>query len=44
MTEKDFFRIKKFNFKNIRYLKVRLEIDNYDLFINKILQTYDKNF
>ena len=44
MTEKDFFRIKKFNFKNIRYLKVRLEIDNYDLFINKILQTYDKSF
>ena len=26
MTEKDFFKIKKFNIKNIKYLKISLEI------------------
>ena len=42
MTEKDFFKIKKFNIKNIKYLKFFLEIKNKKKFLNKILEIYDK--
>ena len=42
MTEKDFFKIKKFNIKNIKYLKISLEIKNKKKFLNKILEIYDK--
>tara|TARA_Y100000591_G_scaffold327817_1_gene353038 strand:- start:844 stop:1770 length:927 start_codon:yes stop_codon:yes gene_type:complete len=37
-TEKDFFRIKKYNFKNIKYLKLVLEIDNKEDLINQLLK------
>lgn len=36
MTEKDFFKIKNFQFKAIGYLKVSLEIDNKEEFLNLI--------
>ena len=36
-TEKDYFRIKKFNFKDINFLKIRLEIKKKDELINHIL-------
>ena len=37
-TEKDYFRIKKFQFKNINFLKVKLEIEKKDELINYILK------
>tara|TARA_B100000941_G_scaffold114884_1_gene80712 strand:- start:16 stop:870 length:855 start_codon:yes stop_codon:yes gene_type:complete len=40
-TEKDYCRIKKFNYRNFEYLKVSLEIKNKKKFINKILRVYD---
>ena len=36
-TEKDYFRIKNFGFKNIKFLKLKLEILNKDKLINQIL-------
>ena len=39
-TEKDYCRIKKFNYRNFEYLKVSLEIKNKKKFINKILRAY----
>ena len=40
-TEKDFMRIKKFNFKEIKYLKVELVINNFEKLKNRILKLYD---
>ena len=37
-TEKDYFRIKKFNFENIKFLKLDLQIDNKENFINQLLK------
>ena len=34
-------RIKKFNFKEIKYLKVELVIDNFEKLKNRILKLYD---
>ncbi len=42
MTEKDFFKIKRFNIKNIEYLKIELEIANKENFIKRIKEIYDK--
>ena len=36
MTEKDFFKIDEFKLKDIDYLKVTLEIENKEGFLNKI--------
>ena len=36
-TEKDYFRIKKYNFENIKFLKLKLEIYNKEDFINQLL-------
>ena len=41
MTEKDFYKIKKFNLKKIDYLKVSLEINEKQKLINKIRKIYD---
>ncbi len=41
MTEKDYFRIKDFNFKEIKYLKTDLEIENSSKLFNRILELYD---
>ena len=35
-SEKDYFRLKKFNFKEINYIKIKLRIDNENRFIEKI--------
>jgi tetraacyldisaccharide 4'-kinase len=42
MTEKDYFKIKKFNLNEIKYLKVSLEINEKIKFLNKISKIYDK--
>ncbi len=36
-TEKDYFRIKDYGFKHIKFLKIKLEILEKDKFINQIL-------
>ena len=36
-TEKDYFRIKRYGFKKINYIKTKLEINNKDGFMNQIL-------
>ena len=41
MTEKDFFKVKKFHLKNLKYLKVSLEIKNKKKFLSRILKIYD---
>jgi len=43
MTEKDYFKIKDFNIGQIGYLKVSLEIENKEKFINAITKVYDEN-
>ena len=37
-TEKDYFRIKKYNFKNVKFLKIKLNIFKKDKLIRKILK------
>ena len=41
MTEKDYYKIKDFNFKNIKYLKVELELQKKEEIIKNILKIYD---
>ena len=36
MTEKDYYKIKKFNIKNIEYLKINLEITDKEKFLQTI--------
>ena len=36
MTEKDYFKIKKFEINEVKYLKVKLIIENEKEFINEI--------
>lgn len=43
MTEKDYFRIKDMNYNNIKYLKVLLEIDEKEKFLNEITKLYVQN-
>lgn len=40
VTEKDFMRLKKFNLKNVSYLKTTLEIENKQNLLKKILEFY----
>ena len=42
MTEKDYYKIKKFNIKNIEYLKINLEITDKEKFLQTIKDIYDK--
>tara|TARA_B100000989_G_C19524600_1_gene466059 strand:- start:381 stop:1322 length:942 start_codon:yes stop_codon:yes gene_type:complete len=42
MTEKDYFKIEQFNFKDINYLKVLLKIEDKKKFLNRINKIYDK--
>ena len=35
-TEKDFYRLKKYDFKEIRYIKIRLKITDEKKFLEKI--------
>ena len=41
MTEKDYFKIKKFNHNEIKYLKIILKIDNCEKLIKLISDKYD---
>ena len=41
MTEKDYFKIKKFNINEIEYLKVSLDIDEKEKFLDAIYKIYD---
>ncbi len=41
MTEKDYFKLKKFKIKNLKYLKITLEIKNKKKLLNRILKIYD---
>ena len=41
MTEKDFFKINKFNLGTIGYLKVNLEIKEIKKLISEIRKLYD---
>ena len=43
MTEKDYFKVKKYNFNEIKYLKISIEIKEKDKFFNKINRLYEKN-
>ena len=43
MTEKDYHRVKDYNFTEIHYIKVKLEITEKKEFLNKVLTVYDKN-
>tara|TARA_B100000963_G_scaffold193697_1_gene168577 strand:- start:102 stop:1040 length:939 start_codon:yes stop_codon:yes gene_type:complete len=43
LTEKDFYRIKKYNFKEIEYLKLKLEVKNKQKLINKILENLNES-
>ena len=44
MTEKDYFKVKKFNIHSINYLKVNLVIQEKEKFINRILESCNENF
>ena len=41
MTEKDYFRIEKFNLSEVNYLKMDLKIEGKDQFLKKIMDLYD---
>ena len=43
MTEKDFFKVNNFDINEINYLKVSLEIQNKEKFLNRIKKLYDQN-
>lgn len=43
MTEKDYFKIKKFKIKNLDFLKVKLEINKKNKLLEKLKNLYDKN-
>lgn len=42
-TEKDYFKIKKYNLNEIRYLKMSIEIMEKNKLINRIKKLYDKD-
>ena len=41
MTEKDYYKIKDFSLKNIKYLRVKLEIEKEEEFIKNLMKVYD---
>ena len=41
MTEKDYYKIKDFSLENIKYLKVKLEIEKEEEFIKNVMNAYD---
>ena len=42
MTEKDYFKTKKFKIDNLKYLKIELIIENQKQLINEVRKLYDK--
>tara|TARA_A100001388_G_C28765194_1_gene500302 strand:+ start:1569 stop:2507 length:939 start_codon:yes stop_codon:yes gene_type:complete len=43
VTEKDYYRIKKYNFDGIEHLRLKLEIENKDQLVNEILKNLNEN-
>ena len=43
ITEKDYHRIKKYNFDGIEILKLKLEIENKEQLINKVIENLNEN-
>ena len=41
MTEKDYYKIKDFSLENIKYLRVKLEIEKEEEFIKNVMKAYD---
>ena len=41
MTEKDFYKIKNFKNDKMKYLKISLEINEKEKFLEEILKLYD---
>ena len=41
MSEKDYYKIKDFSLENIKYLKVKLEIEKEEEFIKNVMKAYD---
>tara|TARA_B100000161_G_scaffold14230_1_gene8699 strand:- start:6 stop:938 length:933 start_codon:yes stop_codon:yes gene_type:complete len=41
MTEKDYYKIKDFSLENIKYLKVKLEIEKEEEFVKNVMKAYD---
>ena len=41
MTEKDYYKIKDFSLENIKYLKVKLEIEKEEELIKNVMKAYD---
>ena len=41
MTEKDYYKIKDFSLENIKYLRVKLEIEKEEEFIQNVMEAYD---
>ena len=35
-SEKDFYRLKKYNFKEIKYIKIKLKMTNEKRFLEKV--------
>ena len=44
MTEKDFFKVNKFNLDKIKYIKISLEIQNREEFFLRLKRYYDKDY
>ncbi len=42
MTEKDFYKIKKYNLNDVKYLKVEVQIKSEEKLFNRINKIYDK--
>ncbi len=40
MTEKDYYRIKDFNFNEIKFLKLKMKLENEDKFFKRVLDLY----
>ena len=43
MTEKDYFKVKDMSHNNIKYLKVSLDINEKEKFLNEITKLYAQN-
>ena len=43
MTEKDFFKVKDYNLKEIKYLKIDLIFKNKETFIKKVIEHLDED-
>ena len=41
MTEKDYYKIKDFSLENIKYLRIKLEIEKEEEFIQNVMKAYD---